>query len=130
MTKTSIIVLSELMKYAYRFLSINDPLPHYLVLCFIHTKWKYTCTYYLHGIFAQGKIRNTFCRQCTVASRASSRDVISVAVNHSFQRIIACGMRQSTKPPFGIRQIHDMLSGDFVAATFHLTLAVYAFWKN
>ena len=29
-----------------------------------------------------------------------------------------------------IRQTHDMLSGDFVVATFHLTLAAYAFWKN
>lgn len=32
----------------------------------------------------------------------------------------------STKPPFGIRQTHDMLSVDFVAAAFHLTLAAYA----
>lgn len=34
---------------------------------------------------------------------------------------------RTQKLPFGIRQKHDMLSGDFVAATFHLTLAAYAF---
>ena len=76
----------------------------------------------------RGKVMNKFCQAAQALDcRASSRDVISVAVNHSFQRIVAHGMRQSTKPPFGIRQTHDMLSGDSVAATFHLTLAAYAF---
>lgn len=36
-------------------------------------------------------------RQFRVDCRASSRDVISVAVNYFFQRIIAHGMRQNTK---------------------------------
>lgn len=36
--------------------------------------------------------------ECTMDCRAHSRDVISTAVNHSFQRIIFHGMRQSANP--------------------------------
>lgn len=83
------------------------------------------------SFFEQCKVMDKFCGQCTVDCRESSRDVISVAVNHSFQRTAHWyeAEHETAIGPF-IRQMHDGLSGDFVAVTFHLTLAIHSFLKN
>lgn len=112
-------------------LSVNDQKPQYLVLCVCFMD---ECvldgkilSYCLLTDCVQGKVMNKICQAVHSGLQGIKQRCHQHGSESFFSKNYCPWNEVSTKPPFGIRQTHDMLSVDFVAAAFHLTLAAYAF---